>query len=185
MPQTFGNASTSNTQSELCLQQHCLAKHKNVQDFTVLHNSNQKCGMEQWMTVEISIKLKRKQPVLLLLPLKLHCFIKTTHYIKKHKQWPFSICSETSKPQKSPNLHHHPKLKYPRFHTVFNSLIRQRKSLPSLGTAAIYRTQNKVFPCMCVHRCVHICIHIFYSIVNMDVTKKKNQVCRIFFATSV
>lgn len=28
MPQAFGNASNSNTQSELCLQQHCLAKHK-------------------------------------------------------------------------------------------------------------------------------------------------------------
>lgn len=92
MPQAFGDAANANTQSELCLQQHCLAKHKNVQDFTVLHNSNQKCGMEQWMTVEISIKLKRKQPASLPLSLKLHCFIKTTHYIKKHNDhFPFAL----------------------------------------------------------------------------------------------
>lgn len=93
MPQAFSDASNSNTQSKLCLQQHCLAKHKNVQDFTVLHNSNQKCGMEQWMTVEISIKLKRKQPASFLLPLKPHCFIKTTHYIKStnNDHFPFAL----------------------------------------------------------------------------------------------
>lgn len=92
---------------------------------------------------------------------------------KKHKQWPFSICSETSKTKKSLDLLHHPKIKYLRFHTVFNSLIRQ--SLPSLGKAAIYRTQNKVLPCVCVHVCAPICVHIFYSIVNVDVTKKKSS----------
>lgn len=87
---------------------------------------------------------------------------------KKHNDH-FSFALKRAKPKISSNLLHHPKIKYFRFHTVFSSLIRQ--SLPSLGTAAIYRTQDKEFPC----ECMRVCVHIFYSIVNMDVTKKKSS----------
>lgn len=127
--------------------------------------------------VGIGIRLRRKQPALLLPSLKLQCIIKITGYIKSTNNDHLPFALKRAKPKKSPNLLYHPKIKYFRFHTVFNSLIRQRKCLPSLGTAAIYRTQNKVLPCVGV--CARVCVHILYSTVNMNVTKKKNQVCSI------
>lgn len=83
----------------------------------------------------------------------------------KHKDH-FPLALKRAKPKNSPNLLYLQKINYFRFHTVFNCLIRQRKSLPSLGTAAIYRTQNKVTPCACAPA------HIFYSTVSVSVTKK-------------
>lgn len=118
---------------------------------------------------EASIKLKRKQPALLLLSIKPYSFIKITYYIKSTNNDHFPFALKRAKPKTSPNK------PASRFHTVFNSLIRQRKSLPSLGTAAIYRTRNKVLPCVCARTSMHVCIRIFYSIVNMDVIKKKSS----------
>lgn len=131
--------------------------------------------------VGISIRLKRKQPALLLLSVKLKCIMKITGYIKSTNNDHLPFALKRAKPKKSPNLLYHPNIKQFRFHTVFNSLIRQRKCLPSLGTAAIYRTRNKVLPCVGV--CACLCVHILYRIVNMNVTKKKiNQVCSIILA---
>lgn len=132
------------------------------------------------MTVEISIKLKRKQPALLLLSPKLYCFIKITHYMKSTNSDHFPFALKRAKP-KNPrtNLLHHPKIKYFGFHTVFSSLIRQGKSSIIGNSSNLQDSEQGISLCVCVCACARICVHIFYSIVNMVVTKKKNQVCSI------
>lgn len=159
MPQAFGDAANSNTQTELCLQQHCLAKHKNVQYFTVLHNSNQKCGMEKWMTVEISIKLRRKQPASLLTQTALLYKNHTLH--KKAQTMTIFHLLWNEQTPKSLNLHHH---QNPQISQVSHSLQKSDKAKEKssiIGNSSnLQDSEQGISLYVCAHVCAHMHTHL-------------------------